>query len=99
MVIYQPILNEGLLSAGDHLPDLNVLTPRFVRELLRSPHAKYGYSVINDSSMKTILNFVLEDGSFDHLIGCHILRVSDGEILKVEALREEADIIYIVEEE
>jgi hypothetical protein len=99
MVIYEPVLNEGLLSEGDQLSDLNVLTPSFVRELLREPLAKHGYSSINDSSMKTIFNFVLEDGSFDQLIGCHVLRVGDGEILKVEALRQESDIVYIVDEE
>jgi hypothetical protein len=105
IVVYQPRLNAGLFrqSEGDLTrdgSDINVLNPAFVRELLRESLAKAVLSCYEDSQLKDILDFVLENGPLERLVGCYIWRLANGDLVKMATIEgEETKIAYVVDEE
>lgn len=105
VVIYEPRLNAGLLrqSEGEQYRDgldVNVLNPAFVRELLRESLAKCVFSSYEDDKLREILDFVLENGPLERLVGCYIWRLANGELVRMAPIEgEESRIAYVVDDE
>jgi len=68
--------------------------------LLSQPFAKDVLSSTQDDSLlKSLLNFIMETGSFERLIGCYVLKTANGDVLKVEGAAKKNAPVYVVDEE
>lgn len=108
-VIHEPVLNAGLLYRPDELVNfrltfdqsLSVLTPAFVGELLRK---KYAITILKSStlhSLRKILDFVMEpdDKSLERILGCYILRLANGDLVRLTRRDPESKVFYLSDQE
>jgi hypothetical protein len=93
-IVHQPPLNRALFSsdfiARDHAkacpPNLQSLSPLFVRRLLQLPESVAVLSTLDDSALRSIIDFTLEDGPSDNFIGCYGLRSANEALFKLERI-------------
>lgn len=93
-IVHQPPLNRALFTS-DFIgrepakacpPNLRSLSPLFVRRLLQLPESVAVLSNLDDSALRSIIDFTLEDGPSDNFIGCYGLRSADGTLFKLERI-------------
>jgi len=94
-VVQQPLLNRALftsdlIDAKDLNPNLRSLTPLLVRQLLQRPTSVAFLASFDDSALGIIIDFTLDDGPSDNLVGCYGMRTTSGSFLKLERLETSA---------
>jgi hypothetical protein len=93
-IIYEPTLNRALFTSdlisterkATLHPKLQPLTPLFIRTQLRLPSAAAALAKFDDAALGSIIDFTLEEGPADNLIGCYGLRTAGGILFKLDRL-------------
>jgi hypothetical protein len=92
-IVYRPALNLALFTSDRASterkvhPNLRQLTPLFVRTQLQLPEAATALAKFDDGAVRSIIDFTLEEGPADNLIGCYGLRTSSRAIQKFDRLQ------------
>jgi hypothetical protein len=103
LVVYQPWLNEALFGSnltGTELacaPTVQSLNPAFVRGLLKLPVASSILKDLNDGKLGNIIDFALDGGPADNLVGCYGLRTATGTLFKLDRDHNSAGVANIVD--
>lgn len=87
-IVNSSAIRNGLLLVAERSLDSDFLylTPKFVRNLLQEDSIRGVLKEVADSDLKSIVSFILENGSMEDLDGCYVLRLADDSVVKVKSI-------------